>query len=662
MKTCPLVVATLLAALALHAAPKPEPRVPPAGLKISAADREELARGAGQLGGEIDSLRRDLAARPALLELLPDVVIYHKAVDWALRYDEFYRSNEVGLARGLLKQGLERARQLRAGQTPWITATGSVVRGYLSKIDGSVQPYGLVVPAGHDAASARRLDIWLHGRDNNLTELKFIADRQRGSSEFTPAGALVLHPYGRYCNAFKFAGETDVFEALAHVKKQYRVDNQRIALRGFSMGGAGAWHIGAHHPGDFAAVNPGAGFVDVKNYQKLGDKLGTIAPWEQRLWGLYNALDCPVNFINTTLVAYSGETDGQKAAADLMEAALAREGINMTHIVGPKTGHKYEPAAKKEVARLVDAAAARGLDVRPTNISFVTRTLKFNRVHWLTLEGLEKHWDEARVDARIVPGANGALIEVTTRNVSAFGINLVPAGLVGRGARFVVDGQDLGMQNTVFSLPPPGQPGSWWNSRVKKADGKWIGNSQSPGATTPLAKRHNLQGPIDDAFTGSFLIVRPTSDARDAQTAAWLAARLARATNEWRAQFRGDARVKDDTAVTDEDIAAHHLVVFGDPQSNRLLARLMSGLPLKWTPSEVALGGRTFSTGHVPVMIFPNPLNPARYVVLNSGFTFPEAGSGSNAQQTPKLPDYAVLDVATNGSVAHAGFFNEQWK
>jgi dienelactone hydrolase len=662
MKTRHLIALALLATFALHAAPKPEPRVPPAGLKIAGADRAELTRGAAELGAEIESLRRDLAARPALLELLPDVVVYHKAVDWALRYDEFYRSNEVGLARGLLKQGLERARQLRAGQVPWLTATGLVVRGYLSRVDGSVQPYGLIVPAGYDPARTHRLDIWLHGRDNNLTELKFITDRQKSPGEFTPAGALVLHPYGRYCNAFKFAGETDVFEALAHVKKNYRVDDRRIALRGFSMGGAGAWHIGAHHPGDFVAVNPGAGFVDVKNYQKLADKLGTIAPWEQRLWGLYDALDCPVNLINTTLVAYSGETDGQKAAADLMERALAREGIKMTHIIGPKTGHKYEAAAKKEVARLVDAAAARGLNAQPTNISFVTRTLKFNRVHWLTLERLEKHWDEARVDARIVPGAAGARIEISTRNVAAFGIDLVPASLIGRGARLVVDGQDLGMQNTVFSLPPPGQPGSWWKSRVKKSGGRWSGNSQSPGAITPLAKRHDLQGPIDDAFTGSFLIVRPTGGARDAQTAAWIANRLTRATNEWRAQFRGDARVKDDTAVTDEDIAAHHLVVFGDPQSNRLLARMMNGLPLKWSASEVALGGKTFGAGHVPVMIFPNPLNPARYVVLNSGFTFPEAGSGSNAQQTPKLPDYAVLDATQGGAVTHAGFFDEQWK
>jgi hypothetical protein len=60
-------------------------------------------------------------------------------------------------------------------------------------------------------------------------------------------------------------------------------------------------------------------------------------------------------------------------------------------------------------------------------------------------------------------------------------------------------------------------------------------------------------------------------------------------------------------------------------------------------------------------MIFPNPLNPERYVVLNSGFTFAAAGNASNAQQTPKLPDYAVLDVERGSAVVLADFFDEQW-
>ena len=126
----------------------------------------------------------------------------------------------------------------------------------------SVQPYGLVVPSSFRSQpnQVRRLDVGLHGRDNNLTELKFVSDRQRSYGEFTPADTFVLNPYGRYCNAFTFAREVDVFEAMDQVKKSYRIDDRRIALRGFSMGGAGVWHLAAHYPGVWAVAAPGGGF------------------------------------------------------------------------------------------------------------------------------------------------------------------------------------------------------------------------------------------------------------------------------------------------------------------------------------------------------------------------------------------------------------------
>jgi hypothetical protein len=101
------------------------------------------------LGGEIAALQKELSKKPALRALLPDVEIFHKAVDWALRYNEFFKAQEVVVANSLLDEGLARAKALREGKTPWTTQTGLVVRGYRSQIDDSVQPYGLVVPGGY---------------------------------------------------------------------------------------------------------------------------------------------------------------------------------------------------------------------------------------------------------------------------------------------------------------------------------------------------------------------------------------------------------------------------------------------------------------------------------------------------------------------------------
>ena len=130
--------------------------VPPPGIAIPEEIRQELQTEAARFGEEVNALQAGLAARPALRARWADVAVFHKSVDWALRYNEFFRTNEIVAARDQLKLGRARLDALKAGGTPWSTNTGPTVRGYESRIDGSVQPYGLVVPASWTPNSGRR--------------------------------------------------------------------------------------------------------------------------------------------------------------------------------------------------------------------------------------------------------------------------------------------------------------------------------------------------------------------------------------------------------------------------------------------------------------------------------------------------------------------------
>ena len=137
----------------------------------------------------------------------------------------------------------------------------------------------------------------------------------------------------------------------------------------------------------------------------------------------------------------------------------------------------------------------------------------------------------------------------------------------------------------------------------------------------------------------------------------------------WRRQFRGEAQMRDDTSVTDADIAANNLVLWGDPGSNRVLARIQDRLPIRWTSDAIIAGRQKFpSATHALLLIYPNPLNPRKYVVLNSGATFREYDDLNNARQVPKLPDFAVVDTTVApderhpGKIVLAGFFDENWK
>jgi hypothetical protein len=637
--------------------------VPPPGIAIPASDRAELERGATALGKEIESLRGTLKSKPALLELLPDVQIYHKAVDWALRYNEFFKTNEVRAAKAMLTQGQERAQALRDGKAPWTTQTGLVARGYLSKIDGSVQPYGLVIPASYQPGPSQpyRLDFWIHGRGETLSELSFIDGVQKNPGQFTPPGAIVLHLYGRYCCANKFAGEIDLFEALEHAKKNYHVDDNRIVVRGFSMGGAGCWQFAVHYPGMFCAAAPGAGFSETADFLKVFQNEPVQPTWyEQKLWHLYDCTDYAVNLFNLPTVAYSGEIDRQKQAADMMAKALAAEGMELTHIIGPKTAHAYHPQAKVEINRRIDAIAAKGRDPLPEQVRFTTWTLRYNRSHWVTVDGLEQHWERARVEADI--DDENDTFKVTTKGVTALTLT-IPPGLypfpVNKKAKVVIDGVKL-------DGPLPETDRSW-TAHFSKSGKKWSVVTKADDGT--LAKRHGLQGPIDDAFMDSFLMVKPTGQPLNEKVGKWAAAEMAHAVDHWRKQYRGDARVKDDSSITDEDIAAHNLVLWGDPQSNKLLGRIAAKLPIQWTAQGVRVGGQSFDASHhVPVLVYPNPLNPKKYVVLNSGFTFREYDYLNNARQISKLPDWAVVDVSKPvtsrlpGGISSAGFFGERWE
>jgi hypothetical protein len=77
----------------------------------------------------------------------------------------------------------------------------------------------------------------------------------------------------------------------------------------------------------------------------------------------------------------------------------------------------------------------------------------------------------------------------------------------------------------------------------------------------------------------------------------WAKAEMERAIEHWRRHFRGDARVKDDTAITEDDIKSANLILWGDPSSNSLIAKTAPQLPISWTNREIKAGDKTVLPG-----------------------------------------------------------------
>jgi Putative esterase len=600
--------------------------------------------------------------------VLADIEIYYQAAAWITRHNEFFQKESAAWTVEALDRGLERAKQLDSQELSWLKTTGrTIVRGYRSVIDGSIQPYAVTLPEDYITSGKKwRLDVVLHGRDQKLNEVKFL--HQFGDK---PAArdlqCVKIDIFGRGNNAYRWAGEADVLEAKTTfelfeelIGHSRLIDKRRQVLRGFSMGGAGTWHLGLHRPDRWCVIGPGAGFTNTHGYIKgLPENLGW--PLEQCL-RIYDAVDYAENAVNVPIVAYAGEKDAQLRAAKNIEQALKSTNlpVKLQILIAPGLEHQFPPEWQRKVEEAYALFVEKGRTDYPPRVRFVTYTVKYGSCDWVDIMGLEKHYEKSVVDAEKTEDG----FKVATSNVDVLRLRVPKADL--HDMTVQIDKQEL-------TARPWGSKGGESHVYLHKINGKWtetMPQKLQVAQSRHLRKTNGLQGPIDDAFTGPFLCVRATGQPWSERVDDYAAASLKRFQSEWAKYMRGDLPVKNDQDVTSEDIADKHLILFGDPGSNSILANVLEGLPLKWTKETVTFAGKAFAAGtHAPLLIYPNPLNPLKYVVVNSGHTFHAPDfEGTNALLYPRFGDYAVLRVAAKGpaltveGVEANGLFDASWQ
>ena len=648
-----LVVATAWPTVGAGQSPQP----------LSEAQRQAFEKSAAELNAAIE---KQPDRKPTDWA---DAAIFAKGLSWALRYDREFTPTDVALLEKAIGRGHERHIAVLRALRPWIERRGKIVLGYVSKVDGSVQPYGLIVPKQYDPKVPIRLDVVLHGstRPVGMSELRFMArfDEGDGENASPPDQPFIeLHPLGRVENCYRWAGETDVFEGIADVCRRFNIDKDRIVLRGMSMGASGTWHLGLKHPDRFAALGPYCGYVDTHKFSETPlpnfVKIGPLPEHQELGLHMLDSVDYAANAGVVPAIACMGEKDIFFQAHVIMGEAMQREGLTMTNLISPGTGHVIDPVTHAEQMRRIAehvAAAPR----QPRELRFVTWTLKYSRCHWLQVIGLERHYARGELSARLVDD----VIEVQEpKNVTQFAIRTSDLPKVPKTIR--VGAAELAWPKSItpdlFDVVV-GRRGNAW-----QIEGDI---SQMPR----LGKRPGLQGPIDDAFTTPFLCVRGTGQPWNAAVHSYAEASLQRFADEWHHYFRGELPVKDDTAVTAEDVRTRNLVLFGDPGSNSWIAKTLPQLPLTWSRETLRFGDQEYSaSNHVPALITRNPLSDAResrYVVLNSGHTFREAELAKvNYLLFPRWGDWAVLQIDLSrpagepleDKVLRAGYFDEQWQ
>jgi len=548
-------------------------------------------------------------------------------------------------AKELLDEVVLLLKALQEGKNVLPENTGKLVeRAYIARNDGSAQPYYIYLPKIYDPEKKYPLFIFLHGWVPETSKIDpWICSPSFGVYEMADEmGFMYLQPHGRRNTDFQFVGETDVLRSIRETQRYYRVDENRIYLIGASMGGAGVWHLAIHQPHEFAAISAINGQIDWFSFWEDMFRYpprGRLPKYQQWMMAMNNPADLVGSLRALPTFLQHSVRDHINDVKHARRVYEKMKGLDCpVEAYWDPGGHfiYWEPPVYR---RAFEKLLNYRYDEAPKAVRHVTYTLRFPTAHWVTIDRMAEWGPLASILAEFKEGK----IEVKTENIAAYHL-AVPQKLVPDGGdlKVISDGKE------IFAGELPAD-------RVIR-----FGSA----GQDRLAKSTVVCGPVPDAFNFPFTVVKGTAG-NEAQTRD-LASKAERFLTEWWAYAEGLPPCKADRDVTDEDLKGRNLILFGRPSTNSLLARIANRLPIEIGDDSYRIGKRKFSGENLGLaLVYPNPLNPKKYVVVFSGYFWGEK-RGSN-HKYDFIPDFIVYDdtfdpqVGTNHARC-AGFFDIYWQ
>lgn len=418
--------------------------------------------------------------------------------------------------------------------------TGQTVVTYRSSVDQSEQPYALYVPKSYDAGRRYPVVVSLHAEESNhVVNLKrvFGIPPRYGETGLQALSTLavlravdylVACPFARGTMGYQGIAEQDVYDVLADVKRRYSVDEDRVYLTGASMGGGGALWLALTRADVWAAVAPVCADVFP----------GTV--------------DLAPNALNLPMRIFHGELDPAVAveSSRQWQRRLLTLDSPVEYVEFPGVRHNAWELAYQNGA-IFDWFGKYRRNANPDRVRLVTRDLRYGAAYWVRIDALAPGV-LASVDA--VRSTGG--IRVQTRDVDGFTLDTTAKAVT-------IDGAAVRLRPAAVL------------SFTKTAQG-WM--QSPPGAAA-------LQGPIVEAVNARHIYVYAASDP---QTRRYAESAAAWSSN--RSRLNLTLPVKSDQEVNDDDLAGANLVLFGTPQTNRLIARFAPLFPMALNPGAADYG------------------------------------------------------------------------
>jgi poly(3-hydroxybutyrate) depolymerase len=453
------------------------------------------------------------------------------------------------------------------------------VRTFVSEIDGSVQYYA-VVPCSTDAAArggARpALVLTLHGAG---VEAIGQARAYKPKDWATIVAATNRRPYGF---DWEDCGRLDAIEVLAEAKRVFDADPARTYLTGHSMGGHGAWQVGATFPDQWAAIAPSAGWHSFSSYGG-GPVYGNPSPVEKMLARANHpgeTVELARNFLHYGVYVLHGEKDDNVpvAQARFMRELLAKFHADFAYYERPGAGHWWGDECV-DWPPLFDFLRrhVRPADADTHRVEFVTANPGISAVsHWVTVLAQERPLEFSRVAIDRDP-KSGAY-KGTTGNVARMSLD-VSTGPVPSGAI------SLDIDGTRLEVKPAGKSPIYLE---RGAAGWSVVSAPGPGLKNPARS-----GGFKDAFRHGVVLVYGTLGGAEENARAFAKARLD-AETFW---YRGNAAVDviSDKAFEPAKAPDRNVILYGNADTNALWAGLLGDAPVEIRNGSGRVGDRQFS-------------------------------------------------------------------
>lgn len=212
-------------------------------------------------------------------------------------------------------------------------------RTFVSNIDGSVQYYSVAPSTSDKPGQAFVLSV--HGASVEATN-QTRAYRQKD-------WAHIVAPTNRRPFGFNWEewGRMDALEVMIDALNIYNTDPAQRYLTGHSMGGHGAWFLGATYPDKFAATAPCAGYPDIIGYRRANSDSAFFAnphyAMIKRGASAGRVLELSRNYLQSGVYVLHGDADKVVPVeqARLMRGVLGGFHPNFSYYEYPGGSHWY---------------------------------------------------------------------------------------------------------------------------------------------------------------------------------------------------------------------------------------------------------------------------------------------------------------------------------